>query len=322
MSDTCKELGGYFELEHFNGHEYHEGAIALNCARSCAAYVIEARKIKTLWTPWYLCISVDRLCGQLGVEVKHFSIKADFTPDYDTFEIADGEHLYLVDYYGQLTDEQIREAACRAGGRVIVDEVMAFFRKPVDGLDTLNSCRKFFGVADGAYLYTDARIDRELPLDESRDRMDFVLGRCERPANDFYARSAENNVFFANEPIKRMSPITQNILRGVDYEEVAAQRLANFNALAAELDGINELSPRPTSGAFMYPLLIENGADIRKRLQQQKVYVSMLWGRDPMPAGIDGRYAGEILPMICDQRYTTDDMLYEADTLKRILSDL
>ncbi len=322
MLDGRKELGGYFELEHFNGHEYHEGATALNCARSCAAYVIEARKVKTLWTPWYLCISVDRLCDQLGVDVKHFSIKADFTPDYDTFSISDGEYLYLVDYYGQLTDEQIRDAAAHANGRIIVDEVMAFFRKPIDGLDTLNSCRKFFGVADGGYLYTKAHFDRELPLDESHERMDFVLGRCERPANDFYKRSAENNVFFANEPIKRMSPITQNILRGVDYEDVAAKRKANFETLAAELGSINELEPRPTSGAFMYPLLIKNGTALRKKLQEQKVYVSMLWGRDPMPAGIDGRYATDILPMICDQRYATDDMKYEADILKWILTNL
>lgn len=322
MPDNRKELGGYFELEHFNGHEYHEGAIALNCARSCAAYIIEARNIKTLWTPWYLCVSVDRLCGQLGVEVKHFSIRDDFTPDYDAFSIAEDEYLYLVDYYGQLADEQIREAAERAGGRIIVDEVMAFFRKPIDGLDTLNSCRKFFGVADGGYLYTGAQLNRELPLDESHERMDFVLGRCERPANDFYRRSAENNVFFANEPIKRMSPITQNILRGVDYEEVGAKRKANFEALAAELGSINELSPRPTYGAFMYPLLIEEGAAIRKKLQEQKVYVSMLWGRDPMPSGIDGRFALDILPMICDQRYSIDDMKYEADILKQIIANL
>lgn len=321
MPNTGKEIGGYFEFEHFNGHEYHEGAIALNCARSCAAYVIEARGIKTLWTPWYLCVSVDRLCGQLGVEVKHFSIKADFTPDFDSFSIGEDEYLYLVDYYGQLSDEQIRDAASRAGGRIIVDEVMAFFRKPVDGLDTLNSCRKFFGVADGAYLYTDAVLDRELPLDESRDRMDFVLGRCERPANDFYQRSAENNVFFKDEPIKRMSPITQNILRGVDYADVAAKRRANFEALASELGQLNELEVHATDGAFMYPLLIEGGSTIRKKLQQQKIYVSMLWGRDPMPSGIDGRYAAEILPMVCDQRYTSDDMKYEADALKAILAD-
>lgn len=321
MAASNKEIGGYFELEHFGGKEYHEGAIALNCARSCAAYVIEARGIKTLWTPWYLCISVDRLCDQLGVEVKHFSINADFTPDFDTFEVGEDEYLYLVDYYGQLTDDQIRDAAARAKGRIIVDEVMAFFRKPVDGLDTLNSCRKFFGVADGAYLYTDAILDRELPLDESRDRMDFVLGRCERPANDFYQRSAENNVFFKDEPIKRMSPITRNILRGIDYETAAATRRTNFEALAAELGDLNEISPRATDGAFMYPLLIEGGAAIRKNLQQQKIYVSMLWGRDPMPVGIDGRYASEILPMICDQRYTVKDMLYEAKTLKAILAD-
>ncbi len=316
-----KEIGGYFELEHFDGTEYHVDAIALNSARGCAEYLIEARGIKTLWTPWYLCSSVDNLCSKLGVAVKHFQINPDFTPDYDGMALGENEYLYLVDYYGQLSDDDIREAERFANGRLIVDEVMAFFRKPLDGIDTLYSCRKFFGVADGGYLYTDARLKRKIPVDESRDRMDFVLGRCERPANDFYSRAAQNNHVFADEGIKYMSPITRNILRAVNYKEIAKKRRTNFERLASRLDDLNELSPKASDGAFMYPLLIDNGRVIRKELQARKIYISMLWGRDPEPAGISGRYALDILPMVCDQRYGLDDMDYESRVLKSILSD-
>ena len=320
MGASTKEIGGYFELERFEGNEYHGGALALNCARACLSYLIEARSIERIWTPWFLCESIDGACRRAGVHIEHFEVKKNFEPDYATIDLKEGDYLYLVDYYGQLTDEAIGNAALFCNGRIIVDEVMAFFRKPFDGLDTIYSCRKFFGVSDGAYLYTDARIRRELPVDESHDKMGFVLARCERPANERYPESAQNNKRFIEEPVKQMSPITHNILRAIDYDAVGKKRQANFEHLAHALDGLNEIRPHSTFGAFMYPLLIENGPELRRELQGQKIYVSMLWGRNPQPTGISGRLAKDILPIICDQRYGTDEMDIEIAAVKALIA--
>lgn len=320
MADELREIGGYFELERFEGVEYHEGALALNCARSCLAYLIEARGIRRLWTPWYLCGSVDAAARACGAEVLHFEVGRDFRPRYEEMELGPDDYLYVVDYYGQLSREDLEEAREACGERLVVDEVMAFFRRPLEGVDTIYSCRKFFGVSDGAYLYTTARLNRELEVDESHGRMGFVLGRCERPSNDFYPESAANNKLFATEPIKWMSPITHNTLRAVDYDSVAARRRANFERLAGQLDQINELSPVATDGAFMYPLLIEDGARVRKALQAQKLYVSMLWDHAAEHVGTSARFALDILPMPVDQRYTLDDMDYECRLLRRTLS--
>ena len=322
MQQRKREIGGYLELERFGGREYHEGALALNCARNCLAYLIEARGIKTLWVPHFLCASVDGVAKRFGAAVLHYDIQEDFRPAYSTFDVADNEYLYLVDYYGQLPDDALEEARIHANGRLIVDEVMAFFRMPMPGADTIYSCRKFFGVADGAYLYTDARIARELEADKSHGRMGFVLGRCERPANEFYGEASANNEFFIDEDIKWMSPITRNILHGVDYQAVAARRTANFEVLAKQLDPFTELAPRPVDGAFMYPLLVENGAAIRKELQARKIYISTLWPYAVECTGISGRYARDILPMVVDQRYDADDMRYECAALKEVMATL
>ncbi|WP_148042329.1 hypothetical protein [Paraeggerthella hongkongensis] len=45
------EIGGYLELEDFGGRPYHEGAIALDSARSCLAYLIELRGISCIALP-------------------------------------------------------------------------------------------------------------------------------------------------------------------------------------------------------------------------------------------------------------------------------
>ena len=318
MRDGARSIGGYFEFEHFDGKEYHPRALALNCARNCLAYLIEARHITRIWIPKYLCASVQNVAKRYGVETRLYDTQSDFLPAYDSMSLAADDYLYMVDYYGQLSDDSIEAALHMCNGHLIVDEVMAFFRMPLPGVDTIYSCRKFFGVADGAYLYTESTIDRELLTDMSHDHMDFVLGRCECDSNVYYAESARNNKRFANEDIKLMSPITHNILRAIDYDAVAERRLSNFLYLAEQLDALNELHPVATPGAFAYPFLTCNGADLRKKMQEHKIYVSLLWGEALEYEGCARRFARDILPLPVDQRYTKEDMAYECDVLLKL----
>lgn len=318
-TNTTREIGGYFELEHFLGHELHEGAIALDCARNCLAYLVETRDIRSLWVPYFLCSSIDFVMQRYPqVAIHQYEIAANFEPAWDTFTLGADDYLYLVDFYGQLSDEQIAAAAERAEGRIVVDEVMAYFHMPLPGLDTLYSCRKFFGVADGAYLYTTTKLDRPLATSQSHDKMGFVLGRAEGPANDYYQESVTNNKRFRQGDIELMSPITHNILRAVDYDHVARRRKENFLVLAEALDATNELKPIATSGAFMYPYLVKNGEALRKQLQQRKIYVSMLWDWALGAPGLADRYARDILPLPVDQRYDADDMRYMLDVIDEL----
>ena len=106
--------------------------------------------------------------------------------------LPEGEYLYLVNYYGQLTDDKIRKYK-KIYGNIIVDHTHAFFQKPLPGVDTLYSCRKFLGVSDGAYLSTDAELEPEKkPLDHSMGRMEHILGRYEYDAGTFYQKMLDN----------------------------------------------------------------------------------------------------------------------------------
>lgn len=322
MNQANREMGGYFEFEKMSGSEYHPDALALNCARNCLAYLVEARGITSLWTPNWLCASVDDAARRYGASVQHYDVSIDFTPNLEGVHFNPDDYLYVVDYYGQLGNQTLEHLLDISNGHLIVDEVMAFFRKPLPNVDTIYSCRKFFGVSDGAYLYTNARIERELPTDESHQRMGFVLGRVERPAPEHYVESSTNNKFFATEPIKWMSPITHNILRGIDYESVGAVRQQNFNALAKVFDNMNELTPSSTFGAFMYPLLLKNGTALRAEMQKRCIYVSELWDKGCDMPGLWGHLVHDLLPLICDQRYSLDDMAYESETLLNIMEQL
>ena len=302
-----KEIGGYMEFEHFHGKEFHENAIGLNCGRNALAYLIEAHQIKSIYLPYFLCSSVVDVCKKSSVSLHFYSIREDFTPIVpDSFSGSDW--LYVVNYYGQLNDAfllSLREK------NVIIDNAQAFFRMPLPEVPTLYTCRKFFGVSDGAYLYTTKLLEQRLEIDESYNRMGFVLGRFERPASEFYKEASDNNDFFSHESVKRMSPLTKNCLKAIDYELVRTRRNKNFSYLHSVLGKDNRLALVNPDGAFAYPLYHEDGIRIRKQLAQNKIYIPTLWPNvlDTCPVNsVEYQYAANILPLPVDQRYGEDEM--------------
>lgn len=305
-----REIGGYIELDKYNNELLHKDAIALNCGRNCLAYLIEAKNIKTIWLPYFLCDSVSNVCKKYGVNIKYYHINVDWTIQYA--EMQEEEYLYVVNYYGQLDREYIKGLK-KKYERVIVDNSQAYLEMSIVGVDTLYTCRKFFGVPDGAFLYTDKVLKRELPVDESFLRMKYILGRFERSAQEFYKESVENNKFFADEAIKVMSKLTRNLLCGIDYEYVKNTRTNNFAYLNERLSKINRLVVKNIEGAFMYPLMVDDAQEIKKKLLEEKIYIPTLWPNvlDDVPKDWwEYKLANNVLPLPVDQRYGKEEMEY------------
>ena len=313
-----KEIGGYIELDTYNLPLLHDGAIALNCGRNALAYLIRAKNIKRLWIPRFICDSVTRLCERECVAYSLYEVGIDFLPSEDIV-LQNDEWLYLVNYYSQLSNDTIAEFAEKYE-RVVVDNAQSYFQEPLSGVDTIYTCRKYFGVADGAFLYSDAVLDEELPQDESYGRMKFLLGRFERTAEEFYPQYVSNNELFSTEPIKRMSKLTNNLLHGIDYSLARLKRENNYAVLHQELMKLNQCSLQEFPGTFMYPLMVDNATEIRKELLQHKIYIPTLWPnvlRNGSESELSYSMAKNILPLPCDQRYNEDDMMYIISMIKR-----
>ena len=304
------EIGGYIELDKYTLPMLHDKAIKLNCGRNALAYLIEAKRIESILMPKFMCDSCNGILKRYGVSVRYYSIDLNFRPIDIILKSGGREWLYLVNFYGQLSNEYIKKMQMLYRN-IIVDQAQAYFQKPVVGVDTLYTCRKFFGVADGAILYSDKELRRTFEQDESFERMHFLLGRFERTASEFYPEYAQNNDFFINEPIKKMSKLTENLLHGIDYEIVKKKREKNFETLHDRLKKINKLKLTVPEGAFMYPLYVENGDFIRRELQKKKIYIPILWPDvfeicDESELEFD--MAKNILPLPIDQRYDLSDM--------------
>ncbi len=305
-----KEYGGYIELDEFRGEEYYTDCLSLNSGRSCLGYLIEKRNIKKIYLPFFLCDTVKETCEKYGIEYEYYHIRSDFYPDL-TKRLLDNEYLYVVNYYGQIRSDIAYELKTQYGN-VIFDNAQDFFRKPVEGMDTIYICRKFFGVADGAYLFTSDNCEEAYPIDTTYDRMRFLLGRYEKDASSFYGEYVSNNDYFADKPVMRTSKLTRNLLRAIDYEKCKEIRTKNFAVLHEELQELNELQISMVEGPFAYPLLVENGAEIKRKLIEKKIYIPTLWPdvfNKCDETTLEYRYAKDILPIPVDQRYDARDML-------------
>ena len=302
--NNMKEIGGFLELELNHGSEFHEQGIALNSGRNCLRYLIRARKIKKIWLPKLLCSAISDTCLEEKVEISYYSIDDNLRPILT--EVTNRKDwVYLINFYAQYSSDEIASYA-KEYKNLIVDNVQAFYTKPIDGLDTIYTCRKFFGVPDGGYLYTNCTLSDMLEKDESYDRLTFLAGRLERSANEFYSAYRENEQRIDELPLRRMSMVTQNLLRGIDYEHIKKDRERNFSYLQEHLKAINQLEPCLPDGPYMYPLLIKGGAEIRKKLQEKKIYIPILWPNvleNLTHEETEYSLAVNILPLPCDQRY-------------------
>ncbi|WP_107942071.1 hypothetical protein [Metasolibacillus fluoroglycofenilyticus] len=304
-----KEIGGYFELEQFVRQEYYGDLIKLNTARNAIIYLIKARNIKKLYIPYYLCDSVRKALAKRKYEFEFYHVDENFKPIFNK-ELKQNEYLYIVNYYGQITNELIKGYKQRFSN-IIFDNTHAFFQKPAQNIDTIYSCRKFFGVPDGAYLSTDVKVKEELEIDCSKDRMSHLLGRLEGQASEYYDQFIDVDKNFDELNLKKMSKLTENLLGAIDYEKVQKIRNENFNKLSKELSNLNKLRLIKPNGPFAYPFYIENGIEIRKELAKKKIYIPTLWPNVLKDIGenrIEYKYVANILPLPCDQRYNVENM--------------
>ena len=102
-----KEIGGYFELEEMAGEEYYPNLYKVNLGRTALLWLLETRQYKKIYLPVFLCRSVIDICVEHDIEVEFYHLDADLNILLEERKLPAEECLYLVSYYGQLTDEKI-----------------------------------------------------------------------------------------------------------------------------------------------------------------------------------------------------------------------
>lgn len=311
-------IGGYFGLELPHGSEYHKDAIRLNTGRNCLEYILRARGYKKVYLPYYTCEVVLEPFAKLGVEYEFYHIDIHLEIR-DKFTLKADEALLYVNYYG-LKQRYVESLAAKVGERLIVDNTQAFYAKPIKGIDSFYTCRKFFGVSDGAYLYTDKLLDIELEQDQSYDRFISLTKRIDLGAEAGYADFRELSKSLVGQPIKIMSNLTLRLMQSIDYKRIAQQRRENYMQLHETLGSSNTiiLSLEEDAVPMVYPYLAPVKG-LREKLIENKIFVARYW---PNVLGwtaevdLEQLLAYQMQPLPIDQRYGEEVMDKIIDLLK------
>ncbi len=315
-----RSIGGYFELELAHGQSYHPNAIALNTGRNCLEYVLRTRHYRHVYVPYYTCEVILEPMQKLGVTWSFYGIDRNLELA-DDIRLQPDEALLATNYYG-LKQAHMQALASRYGHRLIVDNTQAFYAPRIEGIDTFYTCRKFFGVADGAYLYCDQPLGMELEQDHSWDRMDYLLQRIDLSPQAGYAGFREQSGRLMGQPIKRMSALTERIMASIDYDHAAKQRRNNYVVLDAALRSLNQIDVPLDAEAvpMVYPYL-SNDTHLRQRLIDNKIYVAQYWPNVLQWASSDSieqHITTRLVPLPIDQRYGSDEMTQIIRTIKSL----
>lgn len=310
-------IGGYFSLELPMHEEYHKNAIKLNTGRNCLEYILRARRYKKVYIPYYTCEVILEPFRKLNISYEFYHIDLHFELAQE-IDQKDGEAILYTNYYG-LKQRYVEKMAEQYGNHLIVDNTQAFYAKPINGIDTFYTCRKFFGVPDGAYLYTDARINEDFEQDKSYNKVGHLLKRIDLSAEEGFAdfRTADDGL--DNQPIMRMSKLTERMMLSIDYMAVAKKRRENFLQLHDALQSSNQLEVSLDDNAvpMVYPYMTDRKG-LREHLIKNKVYVARYWPNVlewVNESEIEYKLAKNMLPLPIDQRYDKDDL----DRIKKII---
>jgi hypothetical protein len=304
-------IGGYFELELRKGEEYHKNAIRLNSGRNAFEYILYAKGYKKVYIPYFTCDVMLDPINKLKLNYEFYHINPQFEPIFDFNKINKNDVFVYTNYFG--IKRKAVEKLSKMCSNLIIDNTQAFFEKPLPGIDTFYSARKFFGVPDGAYLYTDKLLQIKLSYDKSSVRFSHLIKRIEDGAEAGYQDFKTNDNSLEGQSIKLMSALTQALLCNVDYNEVIKVRKNNFLSLFEHLNNSNELKiPKDKSFAPMvYPYLAANGKNLKQNLIQKGIFVATYWPNvlDWCDSSqIEYKMAAEIIYLPIDQRYCKTEM--------------
>lgn len=306
-----RSVGGYFELELRNGRDYYEDAVCLNSGRNALEYIIIANNYDKIYIPYFTCDVLLEPFKRNNIAYEFYHINKILEPEFDYKQIKQNEAFLYTNYFG-IMDDFIEALAIKAKN-LIIDNAQSFYSSPLEKVNTFYSPRKFFGMPDGAYAFSNFKLKQELPKDEkSIDRMSHLLKRLAFDAETGYSDFSINDRSLVNQPMMIMSDLTKRIARSIDYNSIAKKRIENYKFYHENLAATNLLKVVKNADQIpmVYPYQTKDSS-LRKRLLENKIYTAQYWPNVKewvKDEDIESMLFNEIIALPVDQRYGVQDI--------------
>jgi hypothetical protein len=276
-------------------------------------------KPSLVYVPFYTCKASLEPFDRAKVAYKYYEIDASLDPKI--LPVLKGNEYFLFVNYFDLKRDTALKLSDKYGDKLIVDCAQAFFMKGNGKSWFFNSCRKFFGVPDGSYLYAPENVTFP-PVSQKNEAyyFDHLLKRFNGYPAEGYTGFIQNELACGSD-ILSISKLSEYLLSNIEYQEVAIKRRSNFEYLHKVLGRYNMLRimPDESNVPMCYPLVLQNELE-RELLYKKNIFIPAFWkdllGCEPGKFEMEKSIAKRLLPLPIDHRYGSDDMERLVCTLK------
>jgi len=311
-------IGGYMELELMKKNNIYGSNFSTNSGKSSAIIILSCLDVNRVFLPRFTCTSLIRSIKSLGIKVKFYDINTCL--EIKSIDANSERDICIINNYFGVKGSYIDHVKDKVVCALIVDNAQAFYSVPPKGIPAFNSCRKFFGVPDGSYLFnTDCSMDN-IPRAEAYDRFSHLVKRLDVSPEFGYEDYKRNEQSLEQRGIERMSKATSRLLEAVDHDRVKATRRRNYRHLDAELGHLNELCfPLGADDVpLAYPFYIQDDG-LRSHLISERIFVPTYWPGVQQRAkkgSIESNLTENLIPLPIDQRYGSEEMARIVDTVR------
>ena len=300
-----KPIGGFLDLD-LSGSNYFNDSnqLLLSTGRACLNLILKKVKPEKLYIPYFICDTVLEPILLNNIQFEYYSLDKNFDPK-NISSINNGYLLY-INYFG-IKSKTVKNLIIRYKNKLIIDNSQAFYEKRYKNTWSYNSARKFFGVSDGAFLFSPFKIKNAF-IRNNEVNFNHLLNDTKNVYENFL-----HNESILSSKIKKISKLSEFVLKNINYIKFANARQENFQFLNENLKSINkyQFSLDKSEIPMCYPLLVNENVN-KKKLHEQNLFVPTFWDRKikTIKNGFifEKELPTKLIPLPVDQRYSIKEM--------------
>ncbi len=326
-----REIGSEFWLEREPATVSHRDGCYVLSGRTAIDLIIQdivkKRPVRKVYMPAWGCDSMIMPFIAHGTQIQFYDISLDATLKCHTDYTDSTDLFYITNYFGYehtLPIETVKNFKGQ-GAIILYDRTHSFLMEDDSYLELADysfaSIRKWMGVIGGAVVYgvKDCRLKPYPYLDckEKAMRMKkaFIEGDTSIDKQAFLNLYCE----FGHHLVEvyqnyEMDNLSYALYKTEDLAAMRQKRRENAKSLHEHLKGVRFLGELTINAVPLFvPVFFETTEQrnaVRKKLIEAQIYCPIHWPKPAMiPADFEvNKIYDTELSLICDQRYTTEDM--------------
>lgn len=332
-------IGGEFKIQMPDGLPLSVNPVNLFCSGRGALSAIlnhlftEKDDDRKVLLPDYLCSSITKVCIDKNIPYSFYHVQDNLLPDESDLlgKINDEDIVLLMSYFGMIKTESVAKVIKEKSPEttIIIDDVQNFYSTEKYSVADyrFNSYRKWFAVPDGAEVFCKSECLKVPEKDNDFAKYKFSGNVLKNFADwiddDLCLDLIEKGEAILDEQYDcKCSRIGQALIQRISFDEIKNKRMENAAYLHEQLEkmGVNHVYERGKVPLFV-PIFVENRNAVRKELFSNAIFAPIHWPfESPNLNGFEKNpiYDKE-LSLICDQRYSLDDMDKQLGILRKCI---